>query len=567
MLKDLIRQLLLREGRQPISAPSAPARRPTEDDEHFALAQLRQLALDPNADANALLEGYRHANALKQHDLSLRLLERAAEARPDDFAIQTNLSVKRKAAGDLDGALRCSDAAIRLAPDRAEPRYNLGLLLHELGDHAGAEKLYREAIRIAPAFEPAQDSLICLLDQMHGVDPQTMLAQRREWARRYAGTESCGAHANSRDPERVLRIGYVSADFRGHSSAYFLEPLFAHHDAAKVCVHCYDNWPDEDAVTQRLKRLVHAWRDIHALDDERAAALIVADGIDVLVDLSGHTLGHRLGVFARRPAPVQATYMGYLGSTGLPAIRYRISDALLDPPGLTEAMQTETVVRMRRCCVCFGPERGVPPPNRLPALQNGALTFGSLNARTKLNEAVLALWAKLLIEIPAARLIMVVDYGAHKAVAKALRDRFARAGVDPQRIDVRGRQPLAAYFSIFREIDVALDPFPYNGGTTTLHSLWMGVPVITLAGRWALARSGLTIMENARLSEFVARTEEGYIGIARRCATDLPWLAALRGELRSRFDAAPFADAAGTARALEAVYRSIWRDWCSSSPA
>lgn len=566
MLKALIRQLL-HEGRPSGSVPPDSAIRRDDEDQGYRLAQLRKLVLDPTPDLNALLEGYLYALGLKHNDLALRLLERAAEARSADFALQTNLSALKKAAGDLDGALRCSIAATRLAPDRAEPRYNLGLLRQELGEHAEAEKLFREAINLAPAFEPAHDSLICLLDQMHGIDPEVMLAQRRQWAARYATTESSVTPRNTGIPERVLKIGYVSADFRGHSSAYFLEPLFAHHDASQVQVHCYYNWPDEDAVTQRLKQLVRVWRNIYALDDERAAAVIVSDGIDVLVDLSGHTVGHRLGVFARRPAPVQATYMGYLGSTGLPSIRYRISDARLDPLGLTEAMQTEKIVRMPGCCVCFAPEQGAPPPNRLPALRNGAFTFGSLNARTKLNEAVLGLWARLLMEIPDSRLIMVVDYGGHDAVAKSLRDGFARAGVDPQRIDVRGRQPLAAFFSIFHEIDVALDPFPYNGGTTTFHSLWMGVPVITLAGQWALARCGLMILENAGIPEFVARTEAEYIGIARRCATDLPWLAALRGELRSRFEAAPFADATGTTRAVEATYRSLWHDWCKWRPA
>ena len=564
MLKALIRQLR-RESRPIAAAPPDSAFERDDPGRDPRLAQLRAMVDDPAPNSNALLEGYGYALGRGQNDLALRLLERAAEAKPADFALQTNLSTLKKAAGDLDGALRCSVAAMALAPARAEPCYNLGLLRHELGELAEAEKLFREAIRLAPEFEPAQHSLICLLDQMHGIEPETMLAQRHRWAARYASAGPGIVHRNRRDPERALKIGYVSADLRGHSSAYFLEPLFAHHDAANVEVHCYYNWPREDAVTQRLKRLVPVWRDIHALDDAGAAAAIVADGIDVLIDLSGHTLGHRLGVFARRPAPLQASYMGYLGSTGLPAIRYRISDARLDPPGLTETMQTETVVRMPGCCVCFGPERGVPPPGPLPALQSGTLTFGSFNARTKLNDAVLDLWARLLVETPGSRLIMVVEYGGHATVAQSLRGRFARAGVDPQRIDVRGRQPLAAYFSTFAEIDVALDPFPYNGGTTTFHSLWMGVPVITLAGRWPLARCGLMILENAGIPEFVARTEAEYLGIARRAAAELPRLAALRGELRARFDAAPFADAAGTARALEAVYRSMWRDWCEAA--
>ncbi len=566
MLKALIRQLR-GQGRPPAAVAPDPELLPDDADHDPRLAPLRQLVLAPATDLDALLEGYAYAMELGQDALALGLLQRAAEAKPEDFALQTNLSALKKTAGDLDGALRCSIAAVKLAPGRAEPCYNLGLLRHELGEHAEAEKLFREAIALAPAFEPAQHSLICLLDQMQGVEPEAMLAQRRVWAARYATVGSGVTHRNSRDPQRILKIGYVSADFRGHSSAYFLEPLFAHHDAARVAVHCYYNWPREDAVTQRLKRLVPAWRDIHALDDERAAELIAADGIDLLIDLSGHTVGHRLGVFARRPAPVQAIYMGYLGSTGLPAIRYRISDTRLDPPGLTEGMQSETIVSLPVCAFCFAPERGAPSPGPLPALRSGALTFGSLNARTKLNDAVLDLWASLLREIPGSRLIMVVEYGGHATVAQALRDRFARAGVEPQRIDVRGRQPLAEYFSTFQEIDVALDPFPYNGGTTTFHSLWMGVPVISLAGRWPLARCGLMILENAGIPEFVARTQAEYLDIARRCASDLPRLAALRGELRARFEAAPFADAAGIARSLEAAYRSIWRDWCGQGPA
>jgi protein O-GlcNAc transferase len=564
LLKALFRQLTRADSAPPATADRAEVRSRRDTDNAQTLERIESLLREVAPSLDGLLEAFGQAQLLRRNDLALALLKSAAALSPSNFAIHANLGTQQIAAGDLDGALASAQIAAVLAPERAETQYNLGLTHFERGEFVDAEQRFRAAIALAPQFEPAHSSLICLLDRTSGVTPDAMLAQRRQWVVNCIGNLPALPNHNHRDPERVLKVGYVSADFRAHPSAYFLLPLFRHHSPTQIEVHAYSNWPEEDATTNALKQFSKGWRNIHALSDADAAAQITADGMDILVDLSGHSVGHRLGVFARRPAPLQATYMGYLGSSGLPAMDFRISDGWLDPPGMTESAQTENLVRMSRMCVGFLPEPSAPPVSALPALKKGHITFGSLNARSKLNDAVLDLWSRLLLEVPNATLLIAAGSGGDDAVAEALRKRFARAGVAPERIDIRGRQSLAGFFALFAEIDVALDPFPYNGGTTSFHSLWMGVPVITLAGQWPLARCGLMIMENAGLPEFVAHDAQGYVGIARRCADDLPRLAQLREGMRRRFNAAPFADAAGLAHAMDDTYRLMWRRWCTA---
>lgn len=591
ILKALFRQLSRVDTAPPpsvaFSVASAVVTPRNDTDNAQTLERIQSLLRDSAPTLAALLAAFAEAQQIKRNDLAIALLKAAVKLSPSNFAIHANLGTLHIAAGNLDDALASAQIAATLAPERAEPQYNLGVTHFERGEFAQAEQYLRAAIALAPQFEAAHSSLICLLDRVSGVGPEAMLAQRRQWVSdcgvgnfEGAGIEvtnvedsdvenasdvvkqSALSHYKSRDPDRVLKIGYVSADFRAHPSAYFLRPLFRHHDRAQLEVHAYYNWPDDDAATHELKQLAQGWRNIHALSDADAAAQIAADGIDILIDLSGHSVGHRLGVFARRPAPLQATYMGYLGSSGLPAMAFRISDGWLDPLGMTEGAQTEKIVRMPRMCVSFSPEPSAPAVSALPALKKGHITFGSLNARSKLNDAVLDVWSRLLLEVPNSTLLIAAGSGGNDTVADALRQRFSRAGVAPERIDIRGRQSLAGFFALFAEIDVALDPFPYNGGTTTFHSLWMGVPVITLAGRWPLARCGLMILENAGLPAFVAHDADSYVRIARRCADDQPWLAQLRAGMRTRFNAAPFADATGLAQAMDATYRSMWREWC-----
>ena len=527
-----------------------------------ALAAYQQLCRSDGAPAEAVREAAQLALEHKQNEAAIAFLKLAIVHAPDDFSLQTNLSVLLKAAGDVTGAIAAGTAAMQLAPGRVEPIYNLALLRDELGEHEKAEILYRAAIAAAPDFEQAHNSLICLLDQSPHAPTGAALEARRQWAQRYPLPAAPRRHRNPRDADKILNVGYVSADFRGHSSAYFLEALFAKHDTGRVRIHCYYNWPAADEVSRRLQSLVPVWKNISGMDDGQAAAAIEADGVDVLVDLSGHTVGNRLGVFALQPAPVQATYMGYLGSSGLPQVAYRISDAMLDPPGMTERVQTEALVRTTASCVCFAPERSAPPPTPLPALTNGILTFGSLNARRKLNKAVFALWRRMLAEIEGSRLIMVLEHGEQAAVSGPLLAFFAEGGVAPGRISIRGRQSLAGFFACLQECDLLLDPFPCTGGTTTFHSLWMGVPAITLAGNNALGRCGVMIMQSAGLPEFIAHSTNEYVSIARRCAGDLPALTQVRAGLRDKFLAAPFADPARVARDLENIYQGLWRDWC-----
>ncbi|MDB5814916.1 MAG: hypothetical protein JWN23_2033 [Rhodocyclales bacterium] len=537
-----------------------------QDRGHDSLAIYQDLVFMKGVSVDVIREAAQLAMECKQNNLAIAFLKQALSITPDDFALQTNLSVLLKATGDVHGAIECGEAAMKLAPERFEAIYNLALLRDELGEHKEAERLHRQAILLAPDFEPAHNSLICLLDQLPGVEPSEMLNARKRWAERYPLPTTPRNHRNIRDPQKILNVGYVSADFKAHPSAYFVTPLFSKHDRNRVKVHCYYNWPEEDEMSRQIQSLVAVWRNIHGMDDQRVAALIEDDGIDILVDLSGHTVGNKLGLFASQISPIQATYMGYLGSSGLPQIQYRISDAMLDPLGMTESNQTETVVRTNGCCVCFSPDHNAPQLNELPALKNGTLTFGSVNARRKLNETVLTSWRELLLEVVDSKLIMILAHGERPSVCGAMLDFFASGGVDPQRISIRGRQNLEGFFSCIQECDLMLDPFPYNGGTTTFHSLWMGVPVITLAGKSALARCGLMIMESIGLPEFVAHSRDEYVKIGRLYAESLPALAQIRASLRQKFIAAPFADSSRVALEVENIYRKLWQDWCETSP-
>jgi len=477
--------------------------------------------------------------------------------------VHCNLGAALRTGGALDEAAHHLREAGRLRPAFAAAWYNLGLLEFERARHAEAEQAYRHALAAEPRNEAWQHSLLCLLNYAPGHDPRAVFEAHVGWAQRFPPPRHGHAgRARTRGTADRLRVGYVSADFRGHSVAYFIEPVFRHHDRTRFQVHCYDNWARPDGTTERLRRLVDHWRPVHALDDDALERLILDDRIDLLVDLSGHTLGNRLPVFARKPAPVQATWIGYPQTTGLAAIDYRITDAHLDPPGETDAFGSERLWRLPECAVCFVPPEETPLAGPPPCASDGEVTFGSINQYFKITDRVVALWSRVLAATPGARLRIVVEHGERPPVAAAVRARFADHGVAGERVDVRGRTDLAGFFRQLGEIDIALDPFPYNGGTTTYQSLWAGVPVVTLAGSTAIARCGVMILAAVGLPELVARDEEDYIAIAARLAGDPHRLRELRAGLRDRYRAGPLYAAGRFTRALEDAYDAMWRAWC-----
>ena len=368
---------------------------------------------------------------------------------------------------------------------------------------------------------------------------------------------------NPPDPERRLQIGYLSPDLRYHPVASFLAPILAHHDRDRVEVTGYADHPAEDAMTARLRGYAAHWRRCHGWSDQRLAEQIAADGIDILVDLAGHTAGNRASLLKVKPAPLQALYIGYPCTSGLATMDYLISDRWVSPPD-KDNLYTETVCRQPGGFWCFEPPEQAPPVAPLPMLRNGCPTFGSFNNLPKLSPTTVALWVRVLEAVPAARLVLQALAFADAPTREQVRERFAARGIDPGRLDLR--EPTLAFdrfLAGYSEIDIALDPLPFNGGTTTCQALWMGVPVITLPGEHFHSRMGLSILRQLELDELVADSAKDYVRTAAVLAADHGRLTALRRTLRERMRASSLCDGPGAARALEASYRTMWRAWCA----
>jgi protein O-GlcNAc transferase len=372
-------------------------------------------------------------------------------------------------------------------------------------------------------------------------------------------------HRNDRNPDRRLRIGYVSPDFRTHALAYFFEPILAAHDRGQFEIFAYAELEKPDETTARMRSCVSGWREIGRQNDAEVARQIQADGIDILVDLAGHTAQNRLGVFAYKPAPVQATYLGYINTSGLATMDYRITDAVADPP--SEARQTtEELVRLPAGFCCYAPPAEAPTVNDLPLAGNGHITFGSPHNLNKLNDEVIGLWSEILRAIPTARLRIVRKTLRGRETRERLLGQFDRYGNFRDRIDLEWELlPFPRYFEMYHHFDVVLDTFPANGHTITCEALWMGVPVLTLlGGRYAGRMSG-SVLQCLGLSEWAAATPEEYIGRAVQVADDPNQLGVLRAALRERMRCSPLCDSLTFTRNLESAYRQMWQRWCAFS--
>jgi predicted O-linked N-acetylglucosamine transferase (SPINDLY family) len=463
---------------------------------------------------------------------------------------------------NVDDAIELIEDAIALQPDVADYWMNCGLAYMARGQTGEAVSRQREALRLRPVYPKAHSNLLFSLLFSADATPAEITEEHRRWYRANVapGLQTMPAPDNVPDAARRLRLGYVSADFREHVIALFVEPIFVNRDAAQFEVFAYDNANAGDSVNVRLRQGVDHWRQIADLDDERLAALIRDDGIDILVDLAGHTRGSRITVFARRPAPVQITYLGYPATTGIEAMDYRLTDAYFDPPGLSETHYVERLVRLPDSLLCYQPPSGTPEVSALPALANGYMTFGSFNQSAKLGSSVLELWARVLHAVPGSHLLMapVTPGSARERYLKI----FAQLGIGAERIEFEPRLPVTQYQELRSRVDIALDPFPMNGGSTTCETLWMGVPVITLGGDRFASRAGVSLLTTAGLAQCVAGDAGEYLAIATALAADLPRLAQLRAGLRSQLQRSPLMDGPRFARNIEALYRQLWRNWC-----
>ena len=490
---------------------------------------------------------------------------------PDSAELRAMRGNVLRGLGRSDDAVAAYREAVALKPAFAAAWYNLALTEHELGDARAAERDYRGALAADPGLAAAHDSLLCLVGMGEAGDgtsggagraPEAVLAEHRRWAALVADRlrDTWKPFANTADPGRRLRIGYVSADLRRHAIACFIEPILAHRDRSAFEVFCYDNHGGTDPVKDRLRGLVDGWRAIDALDDDAAAEAIRADCIDLLVDLSGHTRGNRLLVFARKPAPVQLTYLGYPNSSGLAAIDYRVTDAAADPPGMTESHYVEGLLRMPHSMWCYRPFDDMPAVGPRGESEGGVV-FGSMNSCIKLNAGVICVWAQLMREVAGSRLVAAaVPAGSAQ---QRLLAAFAAEGVGHDRIECAPRLGNEGFWALHQRVDIALDPFPMNGGTTTCESLWMGVPVVTLEGRSFASRAGSSLLRAAGHPEWIAASPDEYVRIAADLARDPARRAALRSGMRERLLRSHLFDEAQFARDLDGLYRTAWRAWCA----
>jgi len=483
--------------------------------------------------------------------------ETAIELDPSYAVAHNNLGVLRARRDRLKDADALYRKAIELDPDYAEPHTNRGNLLKDCGQLDAAIGCYRRAVEIRPDLSQLHSNLLLTLHYHPDYSPSDLKREHLMWAERHVAplARARRPHGNAREPDKRLRVGFVSPDFREHPVARFILPLFRELDRQQAEVYTYSDAATPDTVTGIVRRHVDQWRDVATLGDEKLAEAIRADGIDILVDLAAHSGHNRLLTFARKPAPVQLTYLAYCSTTGVDAIDHRITDRFLDPAG-EERHYTEASIRLQHCYWCYSaPPLGRPGGGR----RAGPPTFGCLNNYAKVSDVTLALWARLLARVPEAQLLLYARTEAHRErVDKALR----AAGVDESRAIFVGRQSLALYLETYRDIDVALDPYPYGGGTTSCDALWMGVPVVTLAGRTAVSRAGSTLLSNIGLERLVARSEEQYVERAAELIRDQGQLAELRRTLRERLESSPVMDAPKFARDFEATLKSAWRTWC-----
>jgi protein O-GlcNAc transferase len=499
---------------------------------------------------------------------ALPVLQEAVRLKPDFVEGHRALGSVYKELNRLSEALEALEQALALKPDDPSTYAVLAGVYLQQCRHKEAIQAYRKSAKLAPGVIAFHGNILMGLHYAPDFDPEETLREHKKWG---DATQASVAHLRrpyhrDRDLKRPLRIGYISGDFKLHSVSMFFEHVYNHHDHERFQIYCYSNTPHSDMVTERMKEKADGWRDIYKIrSDVEVAELIHEDKIDILVDLAGHTAYNRLGVLALKPAPIQVTYLGYPNTTGLTLVDYRITDAYADPPGMTEKYHTEKLMRLPKSFLCYNPVDIFPPVSELPALSAGYITFGCCNNPTKITPNVVAVWAEILKRLPNARILLKNMRYTDSSVREIFWGHFEEHGVDRQRVHLVGdRQSIPEHLQIYNEIDIGLDPFPYNGTTTTCETLWGGAPVVVLAGNAHVCRVGVSILTNVGLPELVAQTPEEYVEIAVNLANDLERLRHLRHNLRDMMEKSPLRDPQGHARALEQAYRQMWKNLVAS---
>lgn len=529
-----------------------------------ALASLRMaIGVEPDyADAYSNLGSL--LNSLGRLEEAVASYQRAIAIKPDFAAAHFNLGNAYSAQTRLDAAIGSFLDALACEPEFYLAHNNLGLVLKDIGKLDEALICFQNALTIDPDLVNANSNLLYCVNYHPTLSPQQIYAAYQQWNAQQ-GAPLCASwlpFTNQRDAGRRLKIGYLSADFRNHSVIHFAAPLIEHHDKSRVEVFCYYNQSLHDEFTVRIVAAADHWVPCLTMSDDELTQRIRDDGIDVLIDISGHTLGNRLLVFARKPAPVQASWMGFGYTTGLSAMDYFISDELFTPAG-SEALFSEALYRLPRAPWVYQPQDDAPEPGPLPARVNAHVTFACVSATIRLNSGLIEVWAAILRRLPGAHLRLDTRNFLDPELRRNFEEQFSALGVPASQLEIGFTSPV---WQVYQEVDIVLDCFPHNSGTTTCEALWMGLPVVTLADRASVGRFGASILSAIGKQAWVATDHAGYIERAVALAQDVDALERTRASLRETMRSSPLLDYPGFARDMETAYHAMWRQWCQSTP-
>ena len=494
-------------------------------------------------------------------DQAQEYYSRALKLDPGHYKALNNMGSTLQRKGMITEAIRCFNQALAFQPDFAETHANLANALVETGQIDSALHHYRTAIRMVPEDSAINSNLLLAMQYSTNIGYNEMFVEAtRFWNREAQSTVKQKLHSGRRTGGKQIRVGFVSPDFRRHSVSFFFVPFLKALDRSRIRVFCYGEIKRADDVTRQIEGLVDHFCITNGLSDRSVADTIVSDSIDILVDLAGHTAGNRLPVFALKPAPIQITWLGYPATTGLSQVAFRITDAVADPPGLTESYYSEQLIRLPEGFLCYDPLDPAPSVGQLPCLNSDRITFGSFNNLPKLNPGVIHLWSKLLRSVPGSQLVLKSRQLADMSVCSQIMEQFNRHGIESERIQMLGRTASTAdHLALYNRIDIAVDTFPYNGTTTTCEALWMGVPVISLCGDRHAARVGASILTCIGLPELIARNPEVFLKIGAELAADTRRLLHMRTTLRKRLQNSLLCNAWRFAENILTVFESLAR--------
>lgn len=519
------------------------------------------IRLDPR-DSEAKLALGAILRDLRRTEEAVSILRDTVALAPDSAEAHSNLGTALADGDQIGPAIAAYTRAIELRPTLAAAHYNLGKAMVNQGRISEGIAAYERALVIDPKNRDIVSNLLFALNYDDGLGAEAVFRRHKELSATFGTPREVSKVASRKRP---LRVGYLSPDLRDHSVPYFLLALIEAHDRARVQVTCYHAADNNDAITARIRAASDRWRDVSGATTRALRDQIRTDGIDILVDLAGHTGRNRLDVFASRAAPIQVSWLGYPNTSGLSAMDARLTDSVADPPGQTDALHTERLIRLPESFLCYRPDEA-PPVAPLPALANGFMTFGSFNNLPKIGAATIAAWSAVLRAVPNARLLLKSRHLADQETKQRYIDSFERAGISKDRIDARAAVPNRRdHLALYGEIDIALDPFPYNGTTTTCEALWMGVPVVTLRGDRHAARVGASLLTTIGKTEWIGDSVGAFVEIARCLADNPKELARERGRLRDHLRRSPLRDETGFARRVESVYEDLAD--ASSSPS